>query len=233
MNLKEIMKARKQIKPRIVFSSYEKHGRRKRRVEKILEHSYFDAAQAEYLGTLLYYMNRNTAEPAELPCLGFNPEKWESLKPEDIAVIDDAGNEVCDYNEIISDWGTMDLGDEVYYWKTPAHLDADDLKLILNDLGVFQIYPLLLEAHSYNYLEEKETEELKFDSLVLNLLFKGGTDLNDSVENIISILFCEDNSFQGLISMGIVKEHDPEDEDSEKEYCVSYNGKKYQMVRDY
>lgn len=233
MNFKEIMNARNQIKPRIVFSSCERHGRRKQRAEKILYHSYFDATQAEYFGNFLYYINRNTAEPAELPCMGFNPEKWENLKPEDIALVDQAGNEVCDYDEVISDYGMMDLGDEYYYWKTPARLDADDLKLILNDLGVFQIYPLLLEAHCYNFIEAKEIDELKFDSLVLNLLFKGGNGLNDSIENIVDILFFEDNSFQKLISIGVVKEHDPEDENSEREYCVTYNGKKYQMDRDY
>ena len=168
-----------------------------------------DAAEADLLGYNVYY-NLND-EPFDLP---LNDEAWKDINPRDIKLLDDSGNEVCDYEDVLADVGSMDFdGDyDSIYWRTFDRLDINDLKIIFNTLKPYEYYNDFVKSNI-------------FDENVLDILFKGGDDINDTPEDCALMLY--DNSFEDLINKKFVEE---KDEDSD-EYFVTYENKKYQLCK--
>jgi hypothetical protein len=169
----------------------------------------FDAGEADLLGYNLFY-NLND-EPFDLPQ---NDEAWQGINPRDIKLLDSCGDEVCDYEDVLADMGSMNFdGDyDTIYWVTFDKLDRNDLVIIFNTLKPYEYYNDFVKSNV-------------FDEKVLDILFKGGDDINSTPEDCASMLY--DNSFEDLINKRFVEEKD----NDSNEYFVTYKNKKYQLCR--
>ena len=110
--------------------------------------------------------------------------------------------------------GSMNFdGDyDTIYWVTFDKLDRNDLVIIFNTLKPYEYYDDFVKSNV-------------FDEKVLDILFKGGDDINSTPEDCASMLY--DNSFEDLINKRFVEEKD----NDSNEYFVTYENKKYQLCR--
>lgn len=170
----------------------------------------FDAVEAEKLGYNVFYNYKG--EPFDLPA---TPEEWEGIDPQEIKVLDGGGDEVCDYSDILADYGTMNFDNEYdgITWKTFDLLEEEDFFVMLRDLTTYECYTLFVESDKYNFY-------------LLQLLFLDGKRLNLSARETAEILADDyPTDFDELVNCGLIEEYDPEG----GEYSVVKDGKRYQL----
>ena len=220
------MNFRKKPNSRVIFHTGRGgrfHNAGYKTAKKVLRSNYFDASEAEYFGYHLYYYYKG--EPFDLPATS---KGWKGINPQEIKVLDGGGDEVCDYSDVLADYGTMNFDNEYdsITWKAFYLLEESDLFVMIRDLSVYEYYDGLLEAKDFDYKKGKLHRFKLFNETLLRLLFLDGKGLNLSACETAEILSDDyPTSLRGLIKCGLIEEADSESE----EFTVLHKGKRYQL----